>query len=202
MKTLWTVVFRIFLGVLAVVLAINVAIQIFADSFLTTAEKLPKTTYWMVLWASVYRDGSLSDVLRDRVDTALEVYNKWGFERFFVSGDDSEWHGEIRAIVAYLKEHWITEWSITTDGAGYDTYDSMRRAKKIYNIDSMVIFTQAFHLSRSVYIANRIGISAYGIITDKHEYVREPWFIIRETWARIKAFLDVEVLKSLPREST
>lgn len=196
MKLFRTILFRVILWLIGVVLSINVAIQIYADEFLLASNSVPVSSYGMILGASVYRDGSLSDVLRDRVDTALVVYREGGFERFFVSGDDSEGHGEVRAIVDYLQEKGIKEDQIAVDGAGFDTYDSMRRAKNLYEIDSMLVFTQAFHLSRSVYIANRLWIKAYGITTDRHEYVRASWFIFREAGARVKAFLDVEILHS------
>ncbi len=187
------------LWALAVVLAINLYVLIFADPYLYVADQLPISTYGMILGASVYRDGSLSDVLRDRVDSALAMYKEWVFARFFVSWDDSEWHGEIRAIVAYLEEQWISKDIIVTDWAWFDTYDSMRRAKKVYKIDSMIIFTQAFHLSRSVYIARKLDIEAVWITTDSQSYERGNWFMVREAGARVKAFLDVEIFKSAPR---
>ncbi len=196
MKMFWTILFRIFLWLIAIVLSINVAIQIYADEFLVSEDNVPQSSYGMILGASVYRDGSLSDVLRDRVDTALAVYKQGSFERFFISGDDSEGHGEVRAIVDYLQEKGIHEDEIVVDGAGFDTYDSMRRAKNLYEVDSMLVFTQAFHLSRSVYIANRLWVETYGITTDRHEYVRALRFAFREAGARVKAFLDVEILKS------
>jgi len=61
---------------IAIVLSINVAIQIYADEFLVSSTNVPESTFGMILGASVYRDGTLSDVLRDRVDTALAVYNQ------------------------------------------------------------------------------------------------------------------------------
>lgn len=201
MKSFWKFLFRVFLWLVGVVLAINVAILIYADSYLVSPVETPKATYGMILGASVYRNGTLSDILRDRVDTALAVYKQGGFKRFFISGDDSEGHGEIKAIVTYLHDQWISDEIITSDGAGFDTYDSMRRAKTVYNVDSILIFTQAFHLSRSVYIARRLGISSYGIVTDKQPYLREVRFMFREIGARVKAFLDVELLKSSPRQS-
>lgn len=199
MKLFRTILFRVILWLIGVVLSINVAIQIYADEFLLSSTDVPVAWYGMILGASVYRDGRLSDVLRDRVDTALAVYKEGSFERFFVSWDDSDGHGEVRAIVDYLQEKGISEESIVVDGEGFDTYDSMRRARNIYNVDSMLVFTQAFHLSRSVYIANRLWIEAYGVTTDRHVYVRALWFIFREAGARVKAFFDVEILKSQPK---
>lgn len=201
MKRIIKVWIRFGLGAIAVVLAINVGILIYADPYLLHDNWLPPTKYGMILGASVFRDGSLSDVLRDRVDTALEVYQQWWFEYFFVSWDDSDGHGEIRSIVAYLHKQWIDDQYIVTDGAGFDTYDSMRRAKRLYQVDSMLIFTQAFHLSRSVYTARRLQIHAYGIVTDRQPYLRATRFAFREAWARVKAFLDVEILHSSPRNS-
>lgn len=199
MKQIIKVILRIWLWGIALILAINIAILIIADPYIASSETISPVSHGMILWASVYRDGRLSDVLRDRTESALTIYQAGGFERFFISGDDSDGHGEVRAIVAYLRDRWIPAEVIETDGAGYDTYDSMRRAKHVYGIDSMLIFTQAFHLSRSVYIARRLWIDAWWMPTDRQSYLREAWFILREIAARIKAFLDVEVFHSAPR---
>lgn len=196
MRRFGVYLFRIALWVIAIVLAINVAILIYADQYLVPVDHVPQTNYGMILGASVYRDGSLSDVLRQRVDAAIEVYNQEWFTYFFVSWDDSDGHGEVRAIVAYLHSKWIGDEAIITDPAWFDTYDSIRRAKEVYKIDGLLIFTQDFHLSRSVYIAKRLDIEAYWVVIGKQSTLKMRYLLLREIGARVKAFLDVEILHS------
>jgi SanA protein len=42
------------------------------------------------------------------------------------------------------------------DYAGFDTYDSLYRAKKIFGVDIVVLFTQDFHLKRAMYISQKL----------------------------------------------
>ncbi len=80
---------------------------------------------------------------------------------------------------------------IFMDHAGFSTYNSMYRAKKIFQVDTAVIVTQAYHLPRAVYTARSLGITAVGIEADKHIYAGAGYYSLRETPARIKAFWEV-----------
>lgn len=104
----------------------------------------------------------------------------------------------MESVVFYLKEQGIPATAIIADPHGFDTYDSMRRARYLYDMQQVIIFTQAFHLSRSVYIARRLGIEARGISTDMHTYYDARRFQIRESAARVKAFVEVELLDAIP----
>jgi SanA protein len=79
------------------------------------------------------------------------------------------------------------------DHAGFNTYDSMYRAKEIFGIQSMTICTQEFHIVRVVYIARSLGIDAHGYpAPDKASYNME-WLNLRDTGAKLKAFYDVAI---------
>jgi len=84
---------------------------------------------------------------------------------------------------------------IFMDHAGFDTYDSMYRAKEIFGVESAIIVTQEFHINRAVYIANKLGIDAVGLSVSEEKYpkrVRLKWQI-REYLSRVKAFGDVTI---------
>ncbi|MES1181178.1 MAG: ElyC/SanA/YdcF family protein, partial [Flavobacterium sp.] len=82
------------------------------------------------------------------------------------------------------------------DHAGFDTYNSMVRAKEIFNVKDAVVVTQAFHLSRAVYIARSKGLEATGIASDKHTYRSIGYLKFRESIANVKAFLEVTTNKA------
>lgn len=178
--------------------AINFYILRYANAYIAA---LPNTmvSYGMVLGASV-QEGELSDVLQDRVDVALALYDQGTvFEKIFVSGDDTdERYKEVATVRLYLENNGVEPSMIVTDPYGLDTYDSMRRAKHLYNVDTVVIFTQGFHLARSVYIARRLWLEARWVPTDRHQYYDAKRFSIRESAARIKAFVEVEILDARP----
>jgi CheY-like chemotaxis protein len=80
------------------------------------------------------------------------------------------------------------------DHAGFNTYDSMFRARDVFGVESLIISTQEFHISRSVYIARTMGIEAYGYPCEDRYAVKSNRF--RESFARVKAFWDTAVKRS------
>jgi len=146
----------------------------------------------LVLGAKVYRNGTMSDVLMDRVLTALEFYKKGFFDKFLVSGDHGRVeYDEVNTIKDFLLSRGISPEDIFLDHAGFDTYDSVYRAKHIFQAESVMIFSQGFHLPRAVYIARNQDLESYGIISDKHVYLGSWYNNLRETGARVKAFFDL-----------
>lgn len=152
----------------------------------------------LILWSRVKRD-DLSQILEDRVKVALKIYDMDKAHKLLVSGDNgSVYYNEVWAVAKYLKKKWVYTGDVFLDYAGFDTYDSIYRAKHIFGVQSMIISTQAFHLPRAVYIARSLGIQAYGVEADLHQYRDTSRNLWREYWARVKAYRDVLVW-SLPR---
>ena len=165
-----------------------------------TLDSTPEKSVWLVLWASVLSSGRPSTILQDRLDSAYELYEGGKIENILVSGDNSrEEYNESDAMGDYLVGRGVPEDDVFRDYAGFDTYDSMYRSRDIFGVESMMIFTQEYHLSRSVYIAKRLGIDAVWVISDKHIYLWMPRYKTREVLSRVKAFFDVEILKSKPK---
>ena len=140
-----------------------------------------------------------SAMLQDRLDAAVEWYEAGCSDRILVSGDHGrDGYDEVNAMRAYLEEAGIPPERIFLDHAGFDTYDTLLRARDVFQVRSALIATQRFHLLRALYIADRLGVEAIGVETDRRAYGRESWYRIREYFARCKAFLDCEVLHSQP----
>ncbi len=185
------------------VISVNLYIISYANEYIYDIYSLPRKSVWLVLGASVLPDGRPSGILQDRLDSAFEAYNTEKYKRvknILVSGDNSEEdYNESDNMAAYLVEKGIPEGVIYIDYAGFDTYDSMYRAQYIFWVSDMTIFTQEYHLSRSIYIARKLGIDAVGYVSDKHTYAKIRKFQTREVLSRVKAFFDVEILKSKPK---
>ena len=156
------------------------------------AEKLPHAQVALVPGAAILRNGNISPVFQDRVDAALVLYKTGKVEKILVSGDNSTVaYNEVNPVQTYLIEQGVPGVDIYLDHAGFDTYNSMYRARAIFEVKSVTIVTQSFHLPRSVYIARALGIDAYGYNADSGHYLLKNY--IREYVADVKAFIDLAV---------
>ena len=169
------------------------------DGYFNDVEKLNDSYVWLVLWASVIWN-TPSDILQDRLNLVYKAYEIWKIEKIIVSWDNSKSnYNEPFVMQKYLIGLWVNPFDIYLDYAWFDTFDSIYRAKEIFWVEHLVIFTQDFHLKRAMYIAKRIWINTLWVETNVREYKQEKYNNRREILARIKAFLDVEILRSKPK---
>ena len=156
----------------------------------------------IILGASV-KGNKLSQVVQDRAEAAIQVYQQKKAAKILISGDGSTWksYNEVDAINKYLINRRIPPADIFVDFAWYDTYDSLWRAQEMYGIDNAIISTQRFHLSRALMIARSRWMSAYGIIADRTVYSSAEKNSLRESFARMKALADL-LFHSEPEVST
>lgn len=140
--------------------------------------------------AAVSRDGVLSPIFIDRIDAAVALYESQKVSKILVSGDNSTLaYNEVNPVRLYLIKKGIPDKDIFLDHAGFDTYSTMYRARDIFGVSSMIIATQSFHLPRSLYIAHKLGIEAYGINADRGHILFRNY--VREVLATEKAIFDV-----------
>jgi SanA protein len=154
---------------------------------------VPEAQVALVLGASVTSKGQLSDILVDRVLTALELYNNGKVKKILVSGDySSEYYNEVGAVKKYLAEKNISEKDIYLDQAGFDTYDSIYRAMDVFEAKSIIVVSQDYHLPRAVYIGRSIGLPTYGYTTHSgNKFEKIKFFELRERFANVKAVGEV-----------
>ena len=148
----------------------------------------------LILGAKVYPD-RLSNVLRQRVEQWTKVYTADKAEKILISGDHGQTgYDEVNSMREYILKTYpeVEEEDIFMDHAGFDTYDSVYRAKHIFEVKSLVIVTQWFHVYRAVYMARAMGIDAVGIALPEDDFSRRNIMVwnIRESIARSKSFFD------------
>lgn len=155
----------------------------------------------LVLGAGIYPGGLPTPVLRDRLDYAIEIYNYYdGQIAILVSGDNKTVeYNETKVMKDYLISKNIPLEDIYCDYAGFSTYDSIYRSEYIFKVDSIVISTQKFHMHRSLFLANKMGIKAYGYASENKKIYNMPYNHFRESLARIKAVIDGDFLKRPPK---
>jgi len=148
----------------------------------------------LVLGAKVDSQDNVSPVFADRLDTAVSLYKAGLVKKILISGDHgTAFYDEVNAGKEYLLEQNVAPEDIFLDHAGFDTFDSIYRAKNIFRLNSLLISTQDFHLSRSLYIAQRLDIDAWGCRADKRYYANIDYMKRREWLASIKAWLDINL---------
>jgi vancomycin permeability regulator SanA len=150
----------------------------------------------LVLGAGVRDDGTPSDVLRDRLDIALDLFRRGRVQRILVSGDHREAsYDEPNAMRRYLEANGVPRGAIFMDHAGFDTYSSVWRAKNVFGANRIIVVTQDFHLPRALYVARSLGMAAEGASADRRLYRGIAWLHAREVISRTKAFVDIAVAR-------
>lgn len=167
----------------------------FASSRLYQPDSVPSRRVAIVFGAGLWRDGTPSAVLRDRISTAAQLYFSGKAEKLLMSGDNSFGYNEPAAMRDYALSMGVPAQDIVLDFSGRRTYDTCYRARHIFQVDSAVLVTQAFHLPRALYVCNRIGLSAIGVPADLREYrpYARIYWNLRETVATLLALWEVHV---------
>ena len=159
------------------------------DRILTTqkAAELEDVDCIIILGCQVKVDGSLSHMLRDRLMRGLEVYETGAAPKLLMSGDHGrEEYDEVGAMKNYAIENGVPSENVFMDHAGFSTYETMYRAKEIFKAEKVIIVTQEYHLYRALYIAEQLGMEAYGVSADLNRYAGQSMRDFREVLARCK----------------
>lgn len=154
------------------------------------AAKIESADCILVLGCLVRDNGQPSDMLRDRIIRGVELYNNGAAPKLLMSGDHGRVdYDEVEAMKRVATEMGVPSCDVFRDHAGFDTYDSIYRARDVFGADKIIIVTQGYHLYRALYIAKSLGIEAYGVSADLHTYRGQLNREVREILARNKDVL-------------
>ncbi|WP_254710805.1 SanA/YdcF family protein [Streptomyces lunaelactis] len=161
-----------------------------ADSRVRTVAEVPAQDVAVVFGAGLWK-GRPTPYLAHRLDAAAELYRTGKVRVVLVTGDNSlVEYDEPDAMRTYLTARGVPGKQIVSDYAGFDTWDSCVRAKKIFGVDRAVLVTQGFHIRRAVALCRAAGVESYGVgVGEPHDSV---WYYggAREMFAAGKAALD------------
>lgn len=196
LKIMWKLLlgFCIACGVgLLLLLGINIYVKASVKDKIITVEeatKLSDVDCIIVLGAGVYGDQTPTLMLEDRLLRGIELYDKDCGPKLLMSGDHGDiYYDEVNVMKNYAIGKGVVSSDIFMDHAGFSTYESMYRAKEIFGADKVIIVTQRYHLSRALYLAEAMGIDAYGVAAEDVEYPGQYSRDVREFFARGKDFL-------------
>jgi len=171
-------------------LAINYYVERMGAKYIYQANGVPTADAVLILGAYVLPDGTLSDMLRDRVIVGYELYQQGKAPKIIVSGDHGRKdYDEVNSMKSFIKSEGVTGQDVFMDHAGFSTYESLYRARDIFQANKVIIVTQRYHLLRAIYIARELGLEAYGVASDLHDYGQVMTiYELREMVARNKDF--------------
>jgi vancomycin permeability regulator SanA len=192
----------ILLGIAAAaVLVPRLVTAVYAFSRTYSTETSPVRPVAIVFGAGLRRDGTPTLVLRDRVETAAELYKQGKVSKLLMSGDNRfEYYNEPEAMRQYARQLGIPDEDIVMDYAGRRTYDTCYRAGAIFGIKQAVLVTQLFHLPRAIYTCNNLGVEAVGVEADRTYYrkITRLFWTMRELPATLTALVEVHLTHPLP----
>jgi SanA protein len=173
----------------------------YATNRIYQTNEAPVRRVAIVFGAGLRRDGTPTAILRDRVETAVNLYFSGKVEKILMSGDNRfENYNEPEAMRQYALSLGVPAQAIALDYAGRRTYDTCYRARDIFGVESALLVTQKFHLPRALFLCNTLGLEAAGVEANQRYYRNRALLIwnIREHFATVGAFLDVYVNNPVP----
>lgn len=188
------------LGAIALIIP-RLITQLYARPRTFQPSQAPARPVAIVFGAGLWRDGSPTPVLRDRVATAAALYQAGKVQKLLMSGDNSEvFYNEPEAMRQFALGLGIPDEALALDYAGQRTYDTCYRAQEIFGIESAILVTQAFHLPRAIYSCNMLGLPAIGVPADQRQYRRRSiaWWNLRELPATLVALWEIHYSKPVP----
>ena len=175
-------------------LLINVYMLEYTNKYILSVEEASKKNVdcVLVLGAGVWGD-TPSHMLEERLNRGIEVYKTGCTNRILMSGDHGRKdYDEVNVMKAFAVNGGVTANEVFMDHAGFSTYESMYRARDIFQVKSVIIVTQKYHLYRAVYNARKLGLEAYGVCADgqyNYDIFVRTYNNSREALARCKDFI-------------
>ena len=181
---------------LGILFAPRLYTSVYALPFIRTQEAVTPKQVAIVFGAGLRWDGSPSAVLRDRVTSAIELYQSGAVQKLLMSGNAPQ-PASMRDFAIQMG---VPAEDILIDDGGLRTYDTCHRAREVFGLSEAVLVTQLFHLPRAIYTCNALEVSAQGVPAYQSRYWRGAmvFWNLRETLATFVALWDVHVGKPQP----
>ena len=155
---------------------------------LEEAAELSDVDCAVILGAGV-REGKPTPMLRDRLLVGIDLYKSGAVKKLIMSGDHgSTDYDEVNIMKSFAVDRGVPDEDIFMDHAGFSTYETIYRAREIFEADNVIIVSQKYHLYRALYIAEKLGIKSVGVSADLDTYRGQTKRDLREILARDKDF--------------
>jgi len=199
-KAMGSFILILFVLALATPLAVSAYMESSMEEYLITEEVAAElgADCILVLGAGLKPDGTPNHMLQDRLEKGIELYKADVAPKLLLSGDNGQIaYDEVNAMKKYVLNAGIPSGDIFMDHAGFSTYESMYRARDIFQVKKAIIITQRYHQYRALYTARGFGIEGYGVVPARRTYAGQQYRDLRELLARDKDFLKM-IIKPEP----
>ncbi len=162
-------------------------------------EMIPARPVAIIFGAGYWPSGALSDILRDRLDAAIELYRAKRVQKLLLSGDNRVVeYNEPAKMQEYALAQGVAQEDLVLDYAGRRTYDTCYRARDIFLVPQVIVVTQRYHLPRALDTCRGLGLDAIGYVADRTPYVHIRWYWTREIPAIWRTWWDVHIWRPEP----
>lgn len=154
----------------------------------------------LVLGTSPYTSSGVPNLLfKHRMLAAAELYAHGKVAHILVSGANPGYYNEPQEMYQALRRLGVPHDAITLDFAGYRTFDSIVRSKRVFGLQSYIIVSQRYHDYRALFTAAHEGMEAVAYVRSEEDLRQPFWTELREYFARVEAVLDLFVWQARPR---
>ena len=197
-----TLLVLVILGLLGLGLALGISgyvVHATRDAILPQEDTPPQDLDCiLVLGCGIHPDGSPTPMLASRLARGAELYQAGWADKILLSGDNSgESYNELATMERVILELGVPQEALVMDHAGFSTYESIYRAKHEFGMQRVVIVTQEYHLYRALYLADALGLDAYGVAAAPRNDAGQIGRSLREILARDKDFFTA-ILQPIP----
>ena len=113
-------------------------------------------------------------------------------QHLLLSGDNrTQAYNEPRAMWRDLYRRGVAADQLTMDFAGFSTYDTLVRARDVFQLQEALLVTQSWHLPRALFIGRALGMDVTGCIAEEQPAADEWRLRAREWVARIATVGDL-----------
>lgn len=190
-KLLKKLIYLFIIGIITIISINWYAKSSTSDLIYHTVNNLPKNEVGIIFGAGINGDQP-SKYLKDRLDAGILLYKTHKIDKILLSGDNGrDEHDELTVMKTYCFNHGVDTSKIFIDYAGFDTYSTMYRASHIFKIKKATLVSQEYHLSRAIYIGQKLGVKSIGFSANKGEYLGYQYVTFREYGSIFKSFFDV-----------
>ncbi len=187
-----TLIVTVVLPAVAMLVAMGIVEGTTRDQIFERADLVPEMPVGIVFGAGLRPDGSPSPALARRVEAGVALYQAGKVSMLLMSGDSgTDWHDEVGPMRDLAIRSGVPARAIALDPAGYRTYESCDRARSVFGIERAVVVTQAFHLPRTVFTCERLGLTVVGYVAERFTGPTYTLAVLRERIAQLFSLFEL-----------